>query len=367
MRPVSEGGRRVLDLLLKNGALSQAQITRSLDLAQPTIARLIHGFQADGMVRVEARQADRPGNPSVNVSLNPDFAYAFGISMMGDKLSMTLLDFAGCVRGIRVAAMPDMRRFPVLERLTAFRADLLKKAGIDPRRVIGAGIGLSGFYVGERNWLNPPSSLDDWALIDIEPILEEALGLPVKIDNDGNVAAIGESLFGVGRRCRDFAYLHLTNGFGGGLIADGKPFRGHHGNAGEFGGVWALTETAYPNLDFLQRCLREQGHMFATVEDMVQIIDVGWAGVEGWLEQAVGPFARLCAILAFSFDPEMIVIGGRLPVTIAQALVKQITIPSGASRRGRHPPLPQIVVGEAPGDPVGLGAAVIPLRDAFFA
>ncbi|MBB6250988.1 ROK family transcriptional regulator [Nitrospirillum iridis] len=366
-RPVSEGGRRVLDLLLKSDGLSQAEVTRSLDLAQPTVTRLLQGFQQDGLVRVAARQADRPGHPSVHVTLNPDFAYALGVSMLGDVVSMTLMDFAGRVRGQRRAAMPTMGRQAVLDHLRVFKRELIDEAAIEERRLIGVGVGISAFYVGQGRLFNPPAYLDDWALVEIEPILADALRLPVMVDNDGTVAAIGESLFGVGRRCRDFAYLHLTNGFGGGIIADGRPFRGHHGNAGEFGGIWTMAGVTYTNLDLLQTCLRDRGHPFATVEDMVRTIDVAWAGVSDWLDQAEKSFSLLCALLAYGIDPGLIVIGGRLPPSIAQALARRITIPQATNRRGYPPPLPSVVVAEAPGDPVALGAAVMPLREAFFA
>ncbi|ASG25216.1 ROK family transcriptional regulator [Nitrospirillum viridazoti] len=366
-RPVSEGGRRILDLLLKSGGLSQAELTRSLDLSQPTVTRLLQGFHQDGLVRTAARQADRPGHPSVHVSLNPDFAYALGVSLLGDAVSMTLMDFTGKVRGLRRAAMPTMARPVVLERLRAFRRELEEETGIDPRRLVGVGVGISAFYVGRGRLFNPPAYLDDWAMVEIEPILEEALRLPVRVDNDGTVAAIGESLFGVGRRCRNFAYLHLTNGFGGGIIADGKPFRGQNGNAGEFGGIWTLAGVTYANLDLLQTCLKNHGHVFATVEEMVQAIDAGWDGVADWLDQARPSFAMLCGLLAYSMDPGLIVIGGRLPPSIAQALAERIVVPVPTNRRGYPPPLPAVVVAEAPGDPVALGAAVMPLREAFFA
>jgi predicted NBD/HSP70 family sugar kinase len=170
----------------------------------------------------------------------------------------------------------------------------------------------------------------------------------------------------VGRRYSDFAYLHLTNGFGGGLIADGKPLRGRHGNAGEFGGVWQLVTDAYPNLDLLKTCVAEAGAAFETVEDMVQQIDATWPGVEAWLGQAVQPFTLLCAILARSFDPDAIVIGGRLPPSIAEALAARIAIPAPTQRRSRPPPAPDVVVAETPGDPVGVGAAAMRLKAAFF-
>jgi predicted NBD/HSP70 family sugar kinase len=366
LRPVSEGGRRVLNLLLKSGGMSQAQLTHSLDLSQPSIARLLKGFLQDGMVQVAPRPSDHPGKPSLHVSLNPDFAYSLGISMLGDKLAMTLMDFAGGIRGECSAAMPSMSEAAVIGSLKRFKTSLIAESGIDPRRMIGAGVGLSAYFVGESGEMNPPAYLDDWALRDIAPVLGAVLDLPVVVDNDASLATIGESLYGVGSRCSNFAYLHLTNGFGGGHIVDGKPFRGYRGNAGEFGGIWSLVCDTYPNLDLLRECVAAAGHSFETVEDMVKAIDLGWPGVEDWLEKAAPVFSKLCEIIAFCNDPQMIVIGGRLPRSIAEALRVRITLPREGARRGIPQPVPEIVVAEVVGDPVSIGGAAAPLRSAFF-
>lgn len=365
-RPVSSGGRQVLDLLLKSGGASQADITRRLDLSQPTVARLIQGFQRDGMVQLASRQVDRPGNPSVHVALNPDFAYVLGVAMLGDMLSMALLDFTGRERGYRVAAMPDMSRGVVLETLARFQASLIAETGVAAERVCALGVGISGFYVGEGRQINPPAYLNDWALVEVEPILEQALGLPVTLDNDATAAAVGESVFGVGRQSANFAYLHLTNGFGGGIIANGHALRGHNGNAGEFGGIWTLDGAGYPNLDLLRTCVGDAGRPFDTVEDMVRSIDLSCPGVEAWLGQALGPFQKLAGFLSYIIDPEFIVIGGRLPESIAGELARRIVIPVATNRLGRPPPLPKVVVSQVRGDPVALGAAAMPLQAGYF-
>lgn len=365
-RSVSEGGRRLLDHVLKVGGVSQASLPTALDLSQPTVARLLGGFVQDGMVFTAGRQVDRPGNPSVSVQLNGDFAFSFGVSLMGDVLSACLVDFAGVVRGERRLPMPVMGRREVLTALVQWRGALLAEAGVDPRRVIGVGVGMSGFFVGERARINPPAYLDDWALVDVEPIIEEALGYKVFLDNDGNAAAVGESLYGVGRHCRNFVYLHLTNGFGGGIIAEGRPFRGRHGNAGEFGGVWARLGGPYPNLDRLKTLVAETGLDFDTVEDMVQVIGPDTPGVEAWLDEAVAPFSLLADIVAHAIDPEMVVIGGRLPRSIAEILAARIGIPRENYRRERPPIVPKVVVAEAPNDSVATGAAAMPFRAAYF-
>lgn len=349
---------------MKTGGISQSAIARYSDFSQPTTNRLMQSFIKDEMVLLASRHVNGRGKPSVNVMLNPDYAFSFGIAMLGDALSVVLMDFVGKIRAVRSTAMRSMSRSAVLEQLVGFRAELLAEVP-QARRLVGAGVGISGFFVDGR-FINPPTSLNEWALIDIEPIIEEVMELPVQIENDATAAAIGESLFGMGRTCANFAYLHLTNGFGGGIISDGKPYRGQHGNAGEFGGVWSLLGGAYPNLDQLRDFVARHGHAFDTVDDMARTIDAGWDGVQAWIEQAVQPFSALCGLLNCILDPGMIILGGRLPVSIGEALIDRLTVPSPGSRWGRYPPQAKLALAQVREHAVAIGAAAMPMQRHYF-
>jgi predicted NBD/HSP70 family sugar kinase len=73
---------------------------------------------------------------------------------------------------------------------------------------------MTGFFIGNGSLMNPPAPLDYIALIDIDALLAQTNGYPVWLDNDGSVAAIGESLYGLGSRYGDFAYYYFGHGFG---------------------------------------------------------------------------------------------------------------------------------------------------------
>ncbi|MEC5078145.1 ROK family protein [Xanthomonas oryzae] len=362
----SAGGRQLLDYLFKAGVQTQAALPRALGLSQPSVARLLQGFAQSDLVRLSARAPEGRGNPSVDVQLNADHAFAFGISLMGDALAMALLDLTGTVRAQRRAPMPSMRRECVLAQMRTFAEELLADAGVARKRLLGAGVGISAFFSGQGGQMVGPPALEDWTGVELVPIFSDALGMPVLIENDGATAAVAESLQGVGRDCADFIYLHLTNGFGGGIISGGRLLRGYRGNAGEFVGIWTVSGLAYPNLDALLACARAAGSDVATVEQLLSDISVTTPGVEDWLALAQEPFARLCSILAYSLDPQMLVIGGRLPTSLTAALVARLQIPRAPNRHGLAPPLPELRATRVQGDAVMLGAGLLPLQRAFF-
>lgn len=366
LRPIGNGARSLLDYLLKSGGESQAALTAHSELSQPQVARLIKTFHTDGLVKLTERTARGRGNPSVHVVLNPDFAYGLGVGMVGDAVSVALLDFSGRLRATAARSMRSMAPAKVVEALAVLREEVIEKARIPNSRIVGAGVGFSGFFVGTPARFNPPDKLADWVDVDVARTLAEPLGLDVTCDNDGTAAAIAESLLGIGRRCSNFAYLHLANGVGGGLIADGKPVRGHLGNAGEFGGVMLLLDDAIPNLDSLRDIIAEHGKQYATVEDMIHEIDDTTPGVSAWLKKARPPIAKLSSLLGLAVACEKVVIGGRLPHDIAVALSRTIMLPQTPVRNGMPFPLPRIVASELEGDPVAVGAAIMPLQQRFF-
>ena len=360
------GGRVILDLLLRHGAVSQAELSRRLELSQPSVARLVAKLTKAHVVGLSARPAAGPGNPSMMVALAPDYAYGLGIGVSGDAVSIAIVDLTGHARASAILPMRNLTRAYVLERVIALRGDMIAKAGIDETRIVGAGVGFAGFFAGAPLRFNPPALLTDWVDADIAATFAEALGMPVVCDNDATTAAIAESRLGVGRQCANFAYCHLTNGFGGAWIFDGRPVRGALGNAGDFGAVWWLLDDGYPNLELLRTLVATRGNAFETVEEMLLSICATTAGVEDWLKAAEQPFAKLCFLLGHIVAPEKVVIGGRLPHWLAVKLSARICMPTSPSRHARPFPLPEIVAREVEGDAVAIGAGLMPLQLLFF-
>lgn len=364
---VSAGGRTILYHLLRTGGTSQASLSQTLDLSQPSVARLIGAFHAAGLVVLSDRSPGVRGNPSVHVTLAPDYAYALGVTLVGDAVGLTILDLGGNVRAARTIGLSNMAPASVTEALSTLRRELVAEAAIDPSRIVGAGAGVSGFLVpGAPPRLNPPAQLSEWTLVDVAGTLGAAVELPLIYENDATAATVAERLVGVGRHCSNFAFCHLTNGFGGGLVADGRMVLGRLRNAGDFGGaLWLLGDT-YPSLDTLHAYVQAAGGRDKSVEAMVRRVQLDTPGVAQWVEDAGRTVGKLAFLLGHIAASEKVVIGGRLPQPIAAALSQATVLPATPTRNEMPFPLPEIVASEVQGDAVGIGSAMLPLRELFF-
>ncbi|GAK34562.1 xylose repressor [alpha proteobacterium Q-1] len=364
---ISQREKVILDLILRHDGLSQADIVLQSGFAQQTVSRLVKGLTDAGILRDGERQAQgRRGQPAVMMHVVPDFAYSFGIAMMTDALSVVLMDFSGAVLEEEHCDMPSMSRQAVLAQLSRMFETIRARRPIDPRRLFGMGVGISGYNLGGRARYNTPRQLDDWALVDIDDILMAQFGLPVWVENDGNAAAIGESLVGVGRNYGSFAYLYIAAGIGGGIIVDHHLMRGTNGNAGEIGLILPSLIYPHPNLELLRQMISRKGVAVDGLSDMVRRFDPSWPGVDEWLSRTRDSLSMIASALSAILDPEVIVLGGRIPRDLARMMIPHIEI-HDHRRRAEPRPMPQLVLAESPGDACAIGAATLPFKRYFFA
>ena len=121
----------------------------------------------------------------------------------------------------------------VLNRMAGVIRDLAKTA--NRARVKGAGIGLAGQINIKRGIYHSGPNFPGWSNVPVALELEKRGGVPVVIDNDANLAALGEYAFGAGRGITEMLLLTLGTGVGGGLILNGQLYHGASDLAGEVG------------------------------------------------------------------------------------------------------------------------------------
>ena len=122
----------------------------------------------------------------------------------------------------------------VLKQIKKGLKKIIEMAGTDEYEAVG--IGAPG-SVNPEGWVKYPPNFPDWKEVPVKSEIEQFVNLPTFIDNDANVVAIGEGVFGAGKDYTDFLCITLGTGVGGGLFLNGKIYRGCGWAAGEMGHV----------------------------------------------------------------------------------------------------------------------------------
>lgn len=362
----SANERWLLDLVRRHRSLSRADLVRATGLTAQSVMRLVDELVERGMLRLgETLPREGRGKPSPGVELVPQHAYTVGVSITTDSVSTALVDFAGNVLMQKREATKSLTRTALVKLLRRHIALYLRSHHVAAARLFGIGVGITGFFVGEAARVNPPAPLDDLALADIDALLTDELAHPVWLDNDGTVAAIGESLLGAGRWASSFIYLYFSHGLGGGLVIDGRCVRGAHGNAGEVAGMLPMLGLERPTLEQLRGMLADDGIVLPDIHALLESFNPHWPACERWIERARPALALIASASFALLDPDAIVFGGRLPRPLAERVIAGLTL-DNLARRERRRPEPRIVPAEAPGDATAIGAALLPLKECVF-
>jgi len=107
--------------------------------------------------------------------------------------------------------------------------------------IAGVGVGVAGLVDAARSRVYFAPNLG-WTQVPVRTLLEASTGLPVVVENDGNIAAWGEFRFGAGRGTTDMVLITVGTGIGGGIVIDERLFRGAHGAAAEIGHINAVPD-----------------------------------------------------------------------------------------------------------------------------
>lgn len=230
--------------------------------------------------------------------------------------------------------------------------------------IAGVGLAISGSFI-RKGVFNTPYGMDEWADIDLEALLSEKLKLPVIADNDGNAAALAESLLGVGQRFANFAYIYIGVGVGGGIVLDHQLWRGRHGNAGEFAGGLQPTLDVFPSLEMMRTELAVDNIRFSSVDEMLQNFDPAWNAIPRWIAKVSHSLSIIASNAGAILDLEAIVLGGRLPKSVAESTIPHIRF-FDQHRRSVMRPVPLVMAAEGPLEAAAAGAAILPLQRSFY-
>ena len=301
-----------------------------------------------------------------------------GVDVGGTKIAAGVVDETGKI--IEKTRTPTPRDDTSLLRKAL--ADTVAELLTD-HEVTGIGVGVAGFVSADRRTLIFAPNLP-WRDEPVADLLQEATGLPVVVENDGNAAAWAEFVFGAGRGVPDQLMVALGTGVGGGLILSGELYRGRHGVAAEIGHLGLVRDgrpcncgrrgclEEYTSGNALQRAARAAaahgrapGLLAAAGADPQRITgrmvtELAQAGDE----EAVALFAELADALAVGIgslvavlDPGLVLLGGGVSEAgdvllrpTAAALARELA-------GGGHRPGPELRIAALGNDAAVVGAA----------
>ncbi|MCJ1680503.1 ROK family transcriptional regulator [Streptomyces sp. APSN-46.1] len=227
---------RVVRAVRLAGSLTQAEIARATGLSAATVSNIVRELKEAGTVEVTDTSAG--GRRARSVSLSGDAGIVIGVDFGHTHLRVAVGNLAHQVLAEEAEPLDvDASWTEGFDRAEALVGRLIEGIGVGREKVIGVGLGVPGPIDVESGTLGSTAILPGWAGINPRQELSRRLGVPVYVDNDANLGALGELVWGSGRGVKDLAYIKVASGVGAGLVINGQIYRGPGGTAGEIGHI----------------------------------------------------------------------------------------------------------------------------------
>ncbi|MEW1840423.1 ROK family transcriptional regulator [Nonomuraea angiospora] len=313
--------RRLLDHLQEHGPAGRTDLAKITGLSKPTVSAALAGLEEDGLVHVVGEVYGRPGPVTSLYDVNAAASHVAGVDIGRDWIRVAIADLRGTLVGRRDGrntALTSAELAVLVGELCRIAAD---EACLDWDKVACAVVGSPGVYDPELGRLEFAPNLPG---PDLAERLRAAMGADLVIENDINLAAVGEHVHGAGRGKSNFALVSIGTGVGMGIVINGELYVGARGAAGEVSYVPAAEDPAPPAGDALAhgateavtaapgvvRRARAAGLRLETAKKIFAAAAEGDAVARSVVESEGRRIGELLVAVAAVLDPEVIVLGG---------------------------------------------------------
>lgn len=312
--------------LLRDGVpRTRAELAKSTGLARSTVAVRVDELMRMGLITPVADGVSTGGRPPSQFAINPAAKVVVAADIGASHATVAITDLTGHVLAehrepLNVALGPE----PVLSWLLEGTSRLLLESGRSASDVAAIGIGVPGPVEHSTGQPVNPPIMPGWDRFDIPGRIQQHLPVPVLVDNDVNIMALGERAVawpGVDH----LMFVKVSTGIGTGIISDGRLQRGAQGIAGDIGHVQVARGADVPcqcgNRGCLEalasgpaiaRVLSEQGIEARNGDDVVDLVKRGNIDAIQAVRQAGRDIGEVLTTCVSLMNPSIIAIGGSM-------------------------------------------------------
>lgn len=229
--------RQLLDLLRRHSPCSRADLVRLSGLTAPAVSSSIRTLQRQKLATFVGPEAPSDeGRPPRVLEFNARHGYVIGADIGGSTVRLALADLSGAIVGHSSAGLRSNRSPEAVTSIIAAGIQQLSRDHkVTEKKILAIAAGAPGITdVNAGRVLSAPN-LTSWHDVPLRDLLQDKTGIPTIVENDVNLAALGESWRGAARDVANFVFLAIGTGAGAGVVLDGRLHHGATWSAGEVG------------------------------------------------------------------------------------------------------------------------------------
>ncbi len=319
----------ILELLRQESPISRSEIAKRVGMSLPTVMRVVDELVAEDLVRPAGKANGRMGRPRSLLEFTGHTYAVVGVDLGGAKIFGTVADLAGTIQYETYMQYNTTDRTDALDRLWEMIEQLFAAPRPNGQRILGIGVGVAGLTLNPNGIVVWAPSLG-WRDLPLRDLIAKRFQVPVIVENDVNLAALGEWGFGAGRGAPSLVCVAVGTGIGAGVVINGMLYRGYHQYAGEIGYVLPGTEflgRRYDQYGALEevasgraiavrarRVFDQQGWTLPVADLTAEYVFASARRGEAWAQQVVSEtvdhLAVAIANISALLDPAIVILSG---------------------------------------------------------
>ena len=330
----SQHRQAILNLIARKKRIARVDIARITKINQGRITALTSELLSQGFI-IENKQnedATNKGRPRIALELASQAVKVIGLKLTAQEITAGIFDFTGSVLTQKCFKLENEQfsSEQIIEIIVGIISNLVDLSESNFDEIKALGVGLPGFVDYSTGFVHWSPFLNDTP-VNFLSLLQEQFTIPVRLDNDVNLASIAEYNFGLGRQYKNFIVVTAEHGVGMGLVMNGKVFRGMRGVGNEFGhtkielngalcrcGQRGCLEAYVADYALLREAniisplpYDDQSTTSEKISKLLQAAQEGNPVAEKIFQNAANALGTGLANLVNLFDPELIILSGR--------------------------------------------------------
>ena len=314
--------RAAIEVLLREGPLTRAELELAIGLSKPATAQLITRLEQDNLVVKAGVRGGGRGPRAQLWSANGGLAYVAAVDLTPHIADFVVADVAGTILAEHQVALPVHEGADVVETFGEALNHVAAEAGITREELAHVVIGAQGAFDPRTGLLSSAPHIPGWLGFDVPQKLSDELGVDVLIENDVNLVAVEEMSAGKAQDVDDFVMVWLSEGVGGAVVIGRRLLRGATGGGGEIdwmrvpdaatidtGDVWPEAGARFGNLvdsPAICRLAAAHGITADTAWDAVTQAGEAHPFLDDLARRVAGGIANLVAVA----DPQLVLLCG---------------------------------------------------------
>lgn len=314
--------RAAIEVLLREGPLTRAELELAIGLSKPATAQLLTRLEQDNLVIKAGVRGGGRGPRAQLWSANGGLARVAAVDLTPHVADFVVADVAGTILAEHQVALPVHEGADVVGTFGEALSHVAEAAGITREELAHVVIGAQGAFDPRTGLLSSAPHIPGWLGFDVPQKLSDELGVDVLIENDVNLVAVEEMSAGKAQDVDDFVMVWLSEGVGGAVVIGRRLLRGATGGGGEIdwmrvpdpatvdtGDVWPEAGARFGNLvdsPAICRLAAAHGITAATAWDAVEQAGEAHPFLDDLARRVAGGIANLVAVA----DPQLVLLCG---------------------------------------------------------